>query len=314
MSDATALGPGREFDLIRELVRRWGAAAHGIGDDAAVLDLPPGARLVASTDATVENVHFRHGWLTPAEIGYRAATAALSDLAAMAATPLAMLVALAVPPAWRAVLGEIGDGLGDAARSFGAPITGGNLTGASELAITVTVLGSSTRVLRRDAAQSGDSLYVTGTFGGPRAALEAWARGVSPSAEHRARFARPVARIREAGWLAAHGARAAIDVSDGLFSDALHLATASGVSLTIELDAVPVISGVVSRDALASGEEYELLVSGARLDEHTFAREFGLPLTRVGSVDAPGAGPPAVRVRAKGGFVDLSPGHDHFSG
>ena len=77
MSDNTALGPGREFDVIRELVRRWGSAAHGIGDDAAVLDVPPGTRLVASTDATVEGVHFRTGWLTPTEIGFRAATAAL---------------------------------------------------------------------------------------------------------------------------------------------------------------------------------------------------------------------------------------------
>lgn len=314
MSDNIALGPGREFDVIRDLVRRWGSAAHGIGDDAAVLDVPPGARLVASTDATVENVHFRRGWLSATEIGYRAATAALSDLAAMAASPLAMLVAMSLPRGWYAVIGEIGDGIGEAARAFGAPITGGNLTGGSQLAITVTVLGSASHVLHRNGAQPGDSLYVTGALGGPGAALDAWERGGSPSAEHRARFARPTARIREAAWLAAHGARAAIDVSDGLFADARHLATASGVTACIELEAVPRVAGVTTGDALRSGEEYELLVAAPRLDEHAFARDFELPLTRVGSVEPAVHAVPGARVRSRGVFVDLPAGHDHFSG
>jgi thiamine-monophosphate kinase len=314
LSDNTALGPGREFDVIRDLVRRWGTASHGIGDDAAVLDVPAGARLVASTDATVENVHFRRGWLSPREIGFRAATAALSDLAAMAASPLAMLVAMSVPVDWRPVVGEIADGLGEAARAFGAPITGGNLTGGSELAITVTVLGSAAHVLRRDGAKPGDLLYVTGALGGPGAALRAWDRGGSPSAEHHARFARPTARIREAAWLAAHGAHAAIDVSDGLFADARHLAAASGVMACIELEAVPRVGGVTPEDALRSGEEYELLVAATRLDEHAFARAFAFPLTRVGSVESAIGGPPGARVRAHGTFVDLPAGHDHFSG
>jgi thiamine-monophosphate kinase len=313
VSDNIALGPGREFDVIRDLVRRWGAAARGIGDDAAVLDVPVGARLVASTDATVENVHFRRGWLSPAEIGFRAATAALSDLAAMAATPLAMLVAMSVPRDWHAVVGEIGDGLGEAARAFAAPITGGNLTGGSQLAITVTVLGSAERVLRRDGATAGDSLYVTGALGGPGAALDAWERGGTPRDDHRARFARPTARIREATWLAAHGARAAIDVSDGLFADARHLASASGVTACIELDAIPRVAGVSADDALRSGEEYELLVAAPRLDEHAFARAFEFPLTRVGSVEPVVDGVPGARVRSHGAFVDLPPGHDHFS-
>ena len=86
--------------------------------------------------------------MTPTEVGFRAATAALSDLAAMAASPIAMLVAMSVPTTWRDVVGEIGDGLGEAARQFGAPITGGNLTGGRDLAITVTVLGSAAHVGR----------------------------------------------------------------------------------------------------------------------------------------------------------------------
>lgn len=314
MSDSISLGPGREFDVIRDLVRRWGAAARGIGDDAAVLDVPEGNRLVASTDATVENVHFRRAWLEPAEIGYRAATAALSDLAAMAATPMAMLVALSVPDDWLDALGAIAEGIGDASRSFDAPITGGNLTSGTELALTVTVLGYTKRPLGRDAARAGDTLYVTGTLGGPRCALEAWEAGLTPRAEHRARFARPSARIREAVWLAEHGATAAIDISDGLVADVRHLAAASHVEACLELDAIPVVSGASPLDAARSGEEYELVVAApVALDEHAFARAFGVPLTRVGVVSAPRGNAGSVRLHSSAGFVDLPSGHDHFS-
>ncbi|HEX6051435.1 MAG TPA: thiamine-phosphate kinase [Gemmatimonadaceae bacterium] len=314
MSDTIPLGPGREFDLIRDLIRRWGTAARGIGDDAAVLDVPVGTRLVASTDATVENVHFRPGWLEPPEIGYRAATAALSDLAAMAARPIAMLVAMAIPPRWREQVGAIAEGIGEASRAYSAPITGGNLTGGGELALTVTVLGYSAHPVGRTGARVGDSVYVTGTLGGPRCALRAWESAEMPRADYRARFARPSARIREALWLASHGATAAIDVSDGLLSDVRHLAAASGVDACIELDAVPAMRGVSSLEALASGEEYELVVTAPTpLDEHAFARQFGVPLTRVGVILETESVPGLVRVRARGAFVDLPQGHDHFS-
>jgi len=314
VSDSISLGPGREFDVIRDLVRRWGTAARGIGDDAAVLDIPAGSRLVASTDATVENVHFRREWLDPAEIGYRAATAALSDLAAMAASPIAMLVAMSIPRDWRAAVGEIAEGIGDAARLFAAPITGGNLTGGAELALTVTVLGATARPLGRDGARVGDLLYLTGTLGGPRCALAAWESGRAPTAEHRARFARPTARIREALWLASRGATASIDISDGLVADVRHIAAASGVDACIEVDAIPVVSGASPREAAVSGEEYELAVTANRaIDEHAFAREFGVPLTRVGVITAAGAGGAEVLLRSHGKFVDLPAGHDHFS-
>ena len=100
----TPLGPGPEFDAIREMLRRWGPRAAGIGDDAALLDIPPGQQLAVSTDSSVEDVHFRRGWLIPREIGYRATVAALSDLAAMAAMPTGLVSALAVPNAWEPVL------------------------------------------------------------------------------------------------------------------------------------------------------------------------------------------------------------------
>ena len=300
--------------MIRDLVRRWGAAAKGIGDDAAVLDVPVGSRLVASTDATVENVHFRRAWLSPSDIGYRAATAALSDLAAMAATPIAMLVAMSIPDGWRASVGEIAEGIGEASRAFDAPITGGNLTNGNELALTVTVLGHSPHPLRRDTVSVGDSLYVTGTLGGPRCAIAAWESGRDPRSDHRARFIRPKARIAEAKWLADHGAVAAIDVSDGLVSDLRHLAAASGVDICVELDAIPAISGATVQDAVGSGEEYEVVVAASRaIDEHAFAAAFGAPLTRIGVATAPLNDSPDVHLRSHGKFVDLPAGHDHFS-
>jgi thiamine-monophosphate kinase len=314
VSDTISLGAGREFDVIRDLVRRWGSAAQGIGDDAAILDVPAGNRLVASTDASVENVHFRREWLSPSEIGFRAATAALSDLAAMAAKPIAMLVALAVPERWRAQLGAIAEGIGDASRSFSAPITGGNLTTGTELSITVTVLGYAPQPLTRNSARPGDSVYVTGTLGSPGRALQALESGSAPSAADRERFVRPSARIREALWLAAHGATAAIDISDGLLSDVGHLAAASGVDICVELDAVPVVRDASPLDAAKSGEEYEVAVTAhARFDEHAFAREFGIPLTRIGIVAAPSESAPKARLRSHGRFVDLPMGHDHFS-
>lgn len=314
MSDSISLGPGREFDVIRDLVTRWGSAAKGIGDDAAVLDVPAGSRLVASTDATVENVHFRRAWLAPSDIGYRAATAALSDLAAMAATPIAMLVAMSIPDGWRSSVGEIAEGIGEASRAFNAPITGGNLTSGNELALTVTVLGHSPHPLRRETVSAGDAIYVTGTLGGPGCAIAAWESGRDPRPEHRARFVRPTARIAEANWLADHGAAAAIDVSDGLIADLRHVAAASGLDICIELDAIPTISGATVQDALQSGEEYELVVAARRpIDEHAFAAAFGAPLTRIGVARAPENDAADVRLCSHGKFVDLPAGHDHFS-
>src|SRR5580692_11265634 len=97
--DEIPFGPGEEFRIIRRMIRRLGTLASGIGDDAAIIDLPKGERLAISIDTIVENVHFKRGWLTPLEIGYRAGTAALSDLAAMGASAVGLLVSITVPDA-----------------------------------------------------------------------------------------------------------------------------------------------------------------------------------------------------------------------
>lgn len=306
-----SMGEGREFDAIRAMLQVWGARARGIGDDAALLDVPPGLRLVASTDASVEGVHFRREWLTPEEIGSRATVAALSDLAAMGALPVGLLLALGVPEDWSASLVAISRGVGDAAAAAGCPIIGGNLSRARELSLTVTVLGTVSRPLLRSGVQPGDALYVTGRLGGPRAAVRAWMEGSTPRAEHRARFAAPRPRIAEARWLLDAGCHAAIDISDGLISDAGHLALASGVRLDLDLAALPCVKAVSLDEAASGGEEYELIVSFAEavdVDAVAFEQRFGVPLTRIG-VASEGSGI-AIHGASR---VDQPRGHDHFS-
>lgn len=319
MSDL-ALGRGVEFDVIRELRARWGDLASGIGDDAAVLQLPRGDSLVASVDTSVAGRHFRREWLTAREIGYRAAAAALSDLAAMAARPLALLVALAIPDSARDSVLDIGDGIGDAARLAGARIVGGNLSAAGELSITTTVLGTAYAVLSRGGALAGDQLFVTGRLGGPATAVRRLSDGSSVSdldPALRRRFVQPVPRIAEARWLIDHGATAAVDISDGLVADAGQLAAASGVQLELDGALVPCVAGADLGAALTGGEEYELLIAApasAELDAEEFERYFGLPLTKIGRVTgalAPsdvGSGVSVRGVRVAGSF-----GYDHFS-
>ncbi len=305
------MGAGTEFDLIRGLLAAWGARATGIGDDAAVLDVPAGERLVASTDATVEHVHFRRAWMSAAEIGGRATAAALSDIAAMAARPIGLLLALGVPDDWRGELDALAHGIGEVATACACPIVGGNVSVATELSLTLTVLGSAATPLSRAGARAGDVIFVTGRLGGPGAALRALLAGGVPAVGHRARFVAPMPRLREARWLADRGARAAIDISDGLVADAAHLARASGVSLAIDAQTVPIVAGVSLEGALASGEEYELLVAmspDAELHPTEFEHAFGLPLTAIGRVTAAGT----AAVLLDGADASLVRGHDHL--
>ena len=305
------MGGGAEFDLIRALVARWGSLAKGIGDDAAVVDIPERHRLVASVDSAVEGVHFQREWLTPHEIGYRATAAALSDLAAMGATPHAILVAFSLPPEWLGDITGVADGIGEMARMAEASIAGGNVTRAPVFSITTTVLGSAVRVLPRSRARPGDRIYVTGRLGGPAAALRAFERGGVPDDAHRARFAAPVPRLREARWLAGHSATAAVDISDGLLADLGHVAAASMVRLSVDLDALAVMKGISPLDAASSGEEYEIAVASTDpIDTAEFEAEFGIPLSNIGIVVQ---GDPGVDATIGGERVAPIAGHDHLS-
>jgi thiamine-monophosphate kinase len=312
----TALGPGREFDAVRATLARLGETSRGVGDDAAVVEFPAGQRLVLSTDTSVENVHFRRDWLTAEEIAYRACAAAISDLAAMGAAPLAMTTAFTLPADWRGQTMALADGTAQISRVTGMPIVGGDVSDGVVLAIAVTVVGSvdPTRVLARSGAREGDTLFVTGRLGGPLLALKAFERGMKPSPHHRERFAHPSPRLREGQWLAMHGATAAIDISDGVVVDAAHIAAASRTCVEIDLDALPTIGGATTDDAARSGEEYELLVAGpASLDTAAFEREFNLPLTPIGRITPAGPDGPRVSARDHGIEVPAPNGHDHFS-
>jgi len=306
------MGPGVEFDLIRRMAARWGDLVQDAGDDAAVLDVRHGSRLVASTDTSVEGVHFRREWLSLQEIAYRATTASLSDLAAMAAEPIGLLIAATIPANVADSIEMLADGIGQAAREGGCPIVGGDLTGGDRISLTMTVLGAAPAPVGRGGAKVGDSLWVTGRLGGPGAAVRALLAGELPSAEHLPRFSHPVARLAEARWLAEQGATAMIDLSDGLSSDARHIAAASAVALEIDVASIPCVPDVTARAAASSGEEYELLVTMPdEFDGAGFNEQFEIPLTRIGTVVE---GPAAEVIFLEGGErVDLAAGYDHFS-
>lgn len=305
----TDLGPGREFDLVRVLLAEWGRSASGVGDDAAVVHVPPGEKLLVTTDTSVEGVHFQREWLNHFEIGYRATAAALSDLAAMAARPIGVVIALTLPPADRLEAASLATGIREGASASLCPIVGGDLTGGKTLSLTVTALGSAVKPLTRSGARAGDRVYVTGSLGGPGAAVRAWTEGREPREQDRARFAHPVARIEAAMTLAARGVTSAIDISDGLMGDLAHIAAASKVSIEVDLERIPCVPEVSALEAVVSGEEYELALTGKGIDMSAFYDEHGVQLTEVGRIVA---GPPGVQLFQAGEKIATPRGFDHF--
>ncbi|HUG26922.1 MAG TPA: thiamine-phosphate kinase [Gemmatimonadales bacterium] len=312
------LGPGVEFDRIREIAAVLGPRAAELGDDCAMVAIN-GGFLALSTDVSVDGIHFRRAWLSFEEIGWRAAAGGLSDLAAVGADPVGLLAAITVPGECtdRDVVALM-DGVGNAVSAVGGQVLGGDLSQGATLQLAITVVGSTSAWLGRSGAQPGDGIWVTGALGGARAALESWQAGREPAAQARTAFARPEPRVGVGRWLAAAGAHAMMDLSDGLAGDATHLASASMVALTIDLERVPVHPGVPAAGdrapvlvAAEGGEDYELLVAlpetfGAAHAGRCLA-ETGIPLTRVGQVAA-GEG---VRLLHHGEPVALR-GYDHF--
>jgi len=303
------LGPGKEFDLVRTLLSEWGKSAQRIGDDAAIVEVPPGEKLVITTDTSVDGVHFRREWLSHFEIGYRATAAALSDLAAMAARPLGIVIALTLPEADRLEARALATGIREGASAVLCPIVGGDLSSGKTLSLTITALGSVARPLSRAGAKAGQRVYVTGYLGGPAAAVRSWRAGKEPTERDRARFANPVPRIEPAVGLAQRGATSAIDISDGLIADLGHVAAASKVCIEIDVDRIPHVEGVSSIQAANSGEEYEIVATAPAIDTEAFAAEFGLALTEIGRVVA---GPPGVELQKGGKKISAPPGFDHF--
>lgn len=306
------IGPGREFDLVREMLSTWGDRATGIGDDAAVLELPPNERLVVSTDVAVARVHFRDDWIGDEEIGFRSTMAAISDIAAMAARPVGVLAGLTVPESWVGRVVSLARGIGEAAMLCDTRVIGGDVTAGTELSLAMTALGTASAPCGRDGARVGDMVYVTGVLGGAFAAIKSWEQGRVPGPLERERYARPRARIQEALWLASHGARSMIDISDGLSSELQHVAHASNVGILVDAGLIPCWEGVEWAEAVRSGDEYELLVTApAAIDIAEFEERFDLRLSLLGEVKSEGK--PLVEAEYGGARVDLNLGHDHFS-
>ncbi len=276
-----------------------GIEAFGLRDDAAVLELASGRPLLASVDSVVEGVHVDLSLCSPGDVGWKALMGALSDLAAMGATPLGALVALCVPGG--AGEGELAlgvmEGVAEASAVAGCSVVGGDVSQSGVLVVAVTVLGTvedGGAPVSRSGARPDDVLLLTGPCGGSAAGLRILRAGTGPGVAYR----RPLARLREGQVARRGGAHAMIDVSDGLGLDLHRLADASGVGF--RLDEVPAAVGATLDEALGGGEDYELLLAVSATDADGLVSSFeqeGLRLpARVGTVMAD----PALRLFGDG--------------
>jgi thiamine-monophosphate kinase len=304
--------------------------ALGSGDDAAIT-VPAGAT-ATSVDLAIEDVHFRRSTASLPDIGHKALAAAMSDLAAMGARPGEAYVQLGLPDAMSDEdCLELADGMAGVAREHGVVVLGGDISRSGPLVVAVTVVGhadSPAALVSRAGAPAGAEVHVTGELGGAAAGLLLLERPELRDAVDDdvaqaliARQLRPEPRIAAGIALAAAGAGAMIDLSDGLVADAGHVAAASGVGIELEADRLPAAPGVAEVAAAAGidplelvaggGEDYELLAvlpegSAHRAEEALTAD--GVALSRAGRT-GPGA---KVLLRERSGAQVVIHGYDHL--
>ena len=313
-----------EFELIDKYFRRPARrAVLGVGDDCALLAPRPGHRLAVSTDLLVEGRHFL-STVAPERLGHKALAVNLSDLAAMGALPLAFTLALALPRADEAFVAPFVQGMFALADAHGIELVGGDTT-AGPLTVCITVFGElpAGQALLRSAAQPGDAIWVSGTLGDARLALEVF-RGTAalPGADFDSvRRAMELPTPRLALGTALLGlANAAIDLSDGLLGDLGHVLKGSGVGARVDLGALP-RSAVLARQPLPlrrlcllqGGDDYELLFTAPAARTAAVlaaAQAVGVAVTRIGNIEAERG----LRVFDGGQLLVVDArGFDHFS-
>ncbi len=307
-----------ELSWVESLKRRFPGKRQdfiGPGDDAAVWPLTSQESVVLTVDSLIEGTHYRDGWLTDSELARRALAINFSDLAAMAAEPIGVLIAIVT----KELPGRFGeafwDGIEQGLDEFGAELLGGNVTRGEQDEVTVTAVGriETGRAIRRSTASPGDAIWVTGFPGWAALEREALIKGGSVPAAAKGRWRAPRARIREAGYLAGVGGMsAAIDISDGLALDLRRLLEASGVGAELDLAPLTEVApeGPSPSTILGGGEDYELLftsTAGAPPSVEAFETRFDTPLHRLGTITEAG-----LRITNRGESLALESGWDPF--
>src|SRR3989442_3305774 len=317
------LGPGKEFDRVRGIMARIAEITGDVsdlGDDCALIPLGS-TTLAISIDNALENVLYGTDCLDYKELGLRDAGAAMSDLAAVGATRLGVLVSLGAKQDGKkgpAAAADIMAGVATLAHNLEARVLGGDLTRSEQYIVDACVIGEVERPVRRSGAREGDGLWVTGYLGGAALALEQFRAGKSMPTVLRNRYASPEPRIQAGRWLAGHGASSMIDISDGLAADAQHLAAASEVGIEINLEQIPRWEDVDAMAAVVSGGEFELLCTMpptfGDASVSAFRSETGLQLSRIGTcLRGAGGRRGGVRRLDHNQPAPLPAGYDHFA-
>jgi thiamine-monophosphate kinase len=274
-----------EGALIRKIRERFDVKAGelpvGIGDDAAVVDIPPNHSLVFCSDLLAENAHFIRG-LHPADsIGFKAIASNVSDVAAMGGVPMHFLISLAAPAGldwtW---FEEFYGGVENACAQFEISLAGGDSSSADSIFVDVAMIGrvGMGKAIRRSGAQAGDGIYITGKLGSSALGLERLKSGrMNDPAVRRHLYPEPRYKV---GCAVVDRAHAMIDVSDGLSTDLMHVLEESKMSARIYKDRIPSWPGAEDHHVLHGGEEYELIIVAPDLP----GAVEGIPLTRIGEI------------------------------